>query len=111
GLKQVMDATMGAGVDIVIDSDADLWHVEADANQFETAVLNMVINARDAMPEGGILQIGARNVSSLPPIRKHSGVLGDFVAVSIADSGAGIDASVLDRIFDPFFTTKALNKG
>jgi CheY-like chemotaxis protein/anti-sigma regulatory factor (Ser/Thr protein kinase) len=85
--------------------------VDADSNQFETAILNMAINARDAMPAGGVLRISARKVDRVPAVRGHSAVQGSFVAVTVEDDGTGIDADTLARIFEPFFTTKEVNKG
>jgi CheY-like chemotaxis protein len=71
----------------------------------------MVINARDAMPSGGSLQICAKRAAVVPAVRGHAAVQGSFVAVSVEDSGTGIDAETLSRIFEPFFTTKEVNKG
>lgn len=114
GLMHVIEMTVGANVNVNVELPADLWSVHADASQFETAVLNLVINARDAMPSGGTLQIGARNATCLPPLRGHADVvdtLGDFIALTISDTGCGIDPSLMEQIFEPFFTTKELNKG
>ncbi|WP_233208166.1 ATP-binding protein [Pollutimonas subterranea] len=114
GLKHVIEMTLGASVNINIGLPADLWAVHADASQFDTAILNLVINARDAMPAGGTLQVGARNATSLPPLRGHTdvvGTLGRFIAVTIGDTGSGIEPSLIEQIFEPFFTTKEINKG
>jgi CheY-like chemotaxis protein len=92
---------------------ADLWHTRADAGQFENAILNLAINARDAMPQGGRLTVRTENVTldqgfcnSCPSIEP-----GDYVAVSITDTGVGIEPDVLQRVFEPFFTTKESGKG
>lgn len=85
--------------------------VNADRNQFETAVLNLVINARDAMPAGGRLSLTPAIVDSLPPVRGHGGADGRFVALRVADTGSGIAPDTLEKIFEPFFTTKPLNQG
>jgi PAS domain S-box-containing protein len=111
GIREMIEATLGATIRFDMDVPVDLPLVEADMNQFEAAVLNMVINARDAMSDGGALQIRARHVGQIPPIRRHAGTIGDFIAVMISDTGPGIDNAVLDRVFEPFFTTKQANKG
>ena len=86
----------------------------ADENQLETAILNLVINARDAMPEGGHLTIGTSCVdsSTLEPVRGdlNDGV-GKYVVISVTDDGVGMESQVLERVFDPFFTTKPLGQG
>ena len=85
--------------------------VDADPSQFDTALVNMVVNARDAMNGEGRLDIRVGPANRIPAVRSHVAVPGDYVAVSIADTGAGIDADVLDRIFEPFFTTKGVGQG
>jgi CheY-like chemotaxis protein len=80
--------------------------VKADVSEFETGLLNLVINARDAMPDGGTVTIGARNIVLDDPL--HSG---EFVAITVADTGLGIPSDVVDKIFEPFFTTKPVGKG
>ncbi len=85
--------------------------VNADASQFDTAVVNMVVNARDAMAGEGRLSIRVRPASAIPAVRTHPSVPGDFVAVSISDTGAGIAPEDLERIFEPFFTTKGVGQG
>jgi PAS domain S-box-containing protein len=111
GMEQIIQTTLGSAVALSYQIADDVDSVEADPNQFETAILNMVINARDAMPEGGNLTIAARRAPGVPAMRRHAAVAGAFVAIEIRDSGTGIDAETLDRIFEPFFTTKAINKG
>ncbi|MCJ2024736.1 PAS domain S-box protein [Methylobacterium sp. J-067] len=85
--------------------------VDADPSQFDTALVNMVVNARDAMDGEGRLDIRVRPADRIPAVRAHAAVPGDYVAVSISDTGTGIDADVLDRIFEPFFTTKGVGQG
>ncbi|WP_165491123.1 PAS domain S-box protein [Lichenihabitans psoromatis] len=85
--------------------------VDADPSQFETALVNLAVNARDAMDGEGKLTIWVHPTSVLPALRAHPAVLGDFVAMSMTDSGSGIAPEDLDRIFEPFFTTKGVGKG
>ena len=111
GMGQIVHTTLGSPVQISYVIEPDVGAVDADPNQFETAILNIAINARDAMPAGGTLRISARRVDGVPAVRRHAPVQGSFVAVSIEDSGTGIDEETLERIFEPFFTTKEVNKG
>ena len=111
GMGQIIHTTLGSPVQVSYVIAPDVGAVDADPNQFETAILNMAINARDAMPAGGTLRIGARRVDGVPSVRNHAAVEGGFVAVSIEDNGTGIDQDTLERIFEPFFTTKEVNKG
>jgi PAS domain S-box-containing protein len=109
-MRQIIETSVGAPVHVKIDAEAASF-VNADANQFETAVLNLVINARDAMPAGGDLSVTTHLVGKLPAVRGHGGATGNFVAVRVADTGSGIAPETVQQIFEPFFTTKALNKG
>ncbi len=85
--------------------------VRADPSQFDTALLNLAVNARDAMGGDGKLMIQVRHVSQMPPLRGQPTTHGEFVAVTVADSGKGIPAENLDEIFEPFFTTKPVGHG
>jgi len=85
----------------------DLWPVNADPTQLELAVLNLAVNARDAMPNGGILTIRGENALSV----HDDEIKGDFVRISVSDNGTGIPPEVLARVFEPFFTTKDVGKG
>ena len=85
--------------------------VDADPSQFDTALVNMVVNARDAMEGEGRLQIRVDRALVIPAVRAHPRVRGDFVAVSVTDTGSGIPPEMLDRIFEPFFTTKGVGQG
>jgi PAS domain S-box-containing protein len=91
----------------------DLWTVFADGSQLHQVLMNLVVNARDAMPNGGILKISAENILiDENYARMHVGAeVGPYVVTSIADTGTGIPEEIMDRIFDPFFTTKEVGKG
>jgi PAS domain S-box-containing protein len=110
GMRQMIATSVGSPVAVTIEVGENAF-VNADRNQFETALLNLVINARDAMPAGGHLAISTQVVNGLPAVRGHAAAPGSFVAVSVADQGSGIPADTITKIFEPFFTTKALNKG
>ena len=90
--------------DVRIDTEipAGIWPVLCDPNSLEVALINLAVNARDAMPGGGTLTLSARNVST--PAK-------DFVEIDVADTGCGIDPEILPRVFEPFFTTKAIGQG
>jgi len=111
GLQRIIATSVGDLVKVELDLPDGPEHAEADPSQFETAVLNMVINARDAMPGGGRITLSVRPVSSVPAVRGHASAEGDFIAVSIADTGTGIPPETLARVFEPFFTTKPVDKG
>ena len=102
---------VGARIAIETLIDCEGCAVEADPNQFETALINLAVNARDAMEGEGRLILRAWLATWVPPSRGHQGALGDFVAVSVSDTGAGIRPELLSRIFEPFFTTKEVGKG
>ncbi|WMD22010.1 PAS domain-containing protein [Achromobacter seleniivolatilans] len=103
----------GERVHLLFDLEPDLWTVRCDKNQFENALLNLVINACDAMPDGGELKVAA--VNARPDenlLRQFPGIsTGPFVEVSVTDAGCGMSADVLAHAFDPFFTTKPLGEG
>ena len=92
-----------------MDFPPGLWLVDVDDTEFDFALLNIAVNARDAMPNGGTFRISARNVSF--PIAGVNGLTGDFVALTLSDTGTGIAPEILPRLFEPFFTTKHADKG
>jgi CheY-like chemotaxis protein len=107
--RELLASSVGSAVQLEIDVADDLWPVEIDSNELELALVNLAVNARDAMPGGGKIIVSARNVrlsgTTDPPLT------GEFVAVSVTDTGTGIDLDILPRIFEPFFTTKEISKG
>jgi signal transduction histidine kinase len=87
--------------------DHDAWPVEIDAGEMELAILNLALNARDAMPGGGVITISVDNVRT----ENDEGVSADFVRLSVSDTGVGMPLDVQARAFEPFFTTKDVSKG
>ncbi len=110
GLRTLIESSIGSSIQLITHMPEDLWPVRVDPNEFELALVNIVINARDAMPKGGVITLSARNVV-LPDEEAGGDLKGDYVAVSIADTGSGIAPDIVDKVFDPFFTTKEHGKG
>ena len=110
-ITEMLRTIVGARIHIAMEIGCEACHVEADASQFEIALVNMAVNARDAMNDEGRLTVRVDEVSAMPAIRGHSGGVGRFVAVSLTDTGCGIAPDKLDHIFEPFFTTKEVGKG
>jgi PAS domain S-box-containing protein len=109
-VHEMLVGSLRGNVELKCDIPADIWPVEVDIAELELALVNIAVNARDAMPGGGFITLSARNVT----LRKNDGVdqlEGEFVALAMTDTGVGIAPDVLPRIFEPFFTTKALGKG
>ncbi|HEX2841374.1 ATP-binding protein [Hyphomicrobium sp.] len=109
GLRVLVGGALRGDISVAVDVEEHLWTVFADRTQLELALLNLAVNARDAMPQGGSVSITARN-KTISRTNSHS-LNGDFVAISVSDTGTGISPDVIDRIFDPFFTTKPIGKG
>jgi signal transduction histidine kinase len=113
GMKELIERTIGPSVRLDLRLDVDVRKVRIDANQLESAILNLAINARDAMPEGGVLSIATAE-RALGPAElsdQEDTAPGDFVEIAVADSGEGMPADVLPRVFEPFFTTKPTGVG
>jgi len=110
-VTDMLGAIVGGRIRLSVAPGAAPCFVEADASQFETALVNMAVNARDAMDGEGDLLIRAFEVASLPALRGQGSHEGPFVAVSITDTGSGMSPQVLEQIFEPFFTTKDVGKG
>ena len=112
-LEKMLNRLIGEDVKMYDHFAEDLWQIKADEGQIEQVITNLVVNARDAMPEGGKLSISTQNVNidyeesiKIPDIEP-----GNYILLSIEDSGHGIEAGILEKIFDPFFTTKGRSEG
>ncbi len=109
-LRVMLSSSLGGAITLVSTIAPDTWPAVIDRSEFELAILNLVLNARDAMPAGGIIRISADNVH-LDGSETPAQLRGDFIALSVTDSGQGIAPDIVPRIFDPFFTTKGADRG
>jgi PAS domain S-box-containing protein len=105
-VREVLDTGLGRAVQLHINLDDDIWLVAVDPAELETALVNLIVNARDAMPGGGSVTVRASNIHIDDGARK-----GDHVAIEVKDTGVGIPPDIIAKIFDPFFTTKPIGKG
>ena len=112
-IKVMMSRLIGEDIQVQFRPGTELWTVSADVGQIQQVVLNLAVNARDAMPNGGDLIIETRNVTLDGQYLQHPAqvTLGDYVMISVTDTGVGMDQETLARIFEPFFTTKEVGKG
>nr|WP_294508140.1 ATP-binding protein [uncultured Rhodopila sp.] len=110
-MSELLRGTLGGTVRLEIVLTADVWPALADQAQLELVVLNLAINARDAMPVGGALTIETANVTLGPPRSPHEPEAGEYVAITVSDAGTGMTPEVLEHAFEPFFTTKGPGKG
>lgn len=110
GLRDLLESTMGPRITLKLDLPRELPAAAADENQIEMAILNLAVNARDAMLDGGSLAIGARVVTAEGELR-HTLLPGDYVCISVADTGTGMDEATLARAIEPFFSTKGIGQG
>jgi two-component system cell cycle sensor histidine kinase/response regulator CckA len=112
-LTVLLRRLIGENVQLDVVHGRDLWPVKADIGQFEQSIINLAVNARDAMPEGGRLTLRTANIGAEESARFHyKGMpVGEYVLVEATDSGSGIAPEVINKIFDPFFTTKDVGKG
>jgi PAS domain S-box-containing protein len=108
-MAPMLNSSLRGNITLAIELPDDLWPVEADVAEFELALVNIAVNARDAMPDGGTFTISARNVAAGEGRAGQPAT--DHVVIAFTDTGAGIPQDVLKKIFDPFFTTKAVGKG
>jgi signal transduction histidine kinase len=107
GMRDIITVSLGSTIQFITQFDAEELWTEADANQLELAILNLAINARDAMPGGGTLTVRVgRRIAPDPTLAD-----GQYVVAEFSDTGSGIPADVISRVFDPFFTTKPIGKG
>ncbi len=112
GMGDLIDRTVGPSVAVEIVAEAELWPTMIDPNQLENALLNLCINARDAMPNGGVITIKTGNVHLDAQAAKENDLPeGDYVVLCVKDTGVGMPPDVIARAFDPFFTTKPLGEG
>jgi len=111
GVAEMVRTLVGARVLITLSAPAGETFVEADLGQFETALVNLAVNARDAMDGEGRIAIRVERVKAIPAMRAHASRAGDFIAISVKDSGSGISPEKMDAVFEPFFTTKEVGKG
>jgi signal transduction histidine kinase/CheY-like chemotaxis protein len=112
-LLPLVRGAVGEDIKVSTQTGEDLWPILADPVQLEQSILNLALNARDAMPKGGTLQIDSRNASRPKGERRHDADVkpGDYVQITVTDTGAGMDEATRTRMFEPFFTTKAPGKG
>ncbi|ALM86989.1 histidine kinase [Bordetella sp. N] len=107
GMRDMLDRSLSGDIHVELRLPLSLWPVEVDANELELVILNLAVNARDAMPGGGTIEIRGENVADWA----EGDLKGDFVSLSVVDSGTGMTDEVKARVFEPFFTTKDVGKG
>jgi two-component system cell cycle sensor histidine kinase/response regulator CckA len=112
-LTILLDRLLGEKVQLSVIHGRDLWPIMADVNQLEQVVINLAVNARDAMPESGKLEIATRNVhADEVPAFGHKGMpAADYVLIEVTDTGTGMPPEIVEKIFEPFFSTKEVGKG
>jgi signal transduction histidine kinase len=111
GMRELIHQSAGAQVEVVLDLQST-WRSLCDVNQMENVILNLAINARDAMPDGGKLEIGTRDVANMvPPLEAGRDAAADYIELRVRDNGAGMDEETRRQAIDPFFTTKPLGQG
>ena len=112
-LTPILRTSVGEKVELKIQAERDLWYVKADRTQIDNVIINLCVNARDAMPTGGKLTIRTRNVTEREAQKiTHAGfVAAEYVLIEVEDTGTGMSPEVMTKIFEPFFTTKGVGKG
>jgi signal transduction histidine kinase len=113
GMTRLLNSALGGTIEINVLGNDDLWYCKVDPYQLKSAILNLALNARDAMGDGGTLTIEFKNITldddmAAPETESEAG---EYVMVSVTDTGHGMSKEVLDHVFDPFFTTKEIGKG
>ncbi|MGY2931903.1 signal transduction histidine kinase [Bradyrhizobium sp. GM6.1] len=113
GLSEMVHRTLGETISVETVLGAGLWRVEADLAELEAAIINLAVNARDAMSKGGRLTIETSNAHiDEAYVASHTEVVpGQYVAIAVTDTGIGMDAKTVAQAFEPFFTTKVVGKG
>ena len=113
GIEDLLRRTLSERIQLVTDLEPDLWPALTDPNQLENAVLNLAINGRDAMPNGGVLTLTTRRIAFAEPRRFGQDEIhpGDYTQICVSDTGTGIAPEALGKVFEPFFTTKPIGKG
>ena len=112
-LAQMLRRLVGEGITLNVEKDAEIWPVHADEAQLGNAIINLVVNARDAMPQGGTVTIKTsnENISAASALGTAIMPAGDYVMIEVADTGIGMSKEIQSKIFDPFFTTKPVGQG
>jgi PAS domain S-box-containing protein len=113
GMSDLLHRTLGEPIAVEVVNGAGLWRAEADPNELEAAILNLAVNARDAMPEGGRLTVETSNayVDEAYAAAQAEVIPGQYVVIAVSDTGRGMDADTISHAFEPFFTTKPVGKG
>src|SRR5260370_21863050 len=111
--EKLLQSVLGEGIEVAVDLWPDLPPINADSTQIEQVLMNLCLNARDAMPGGGRIAVETRTVEiSDQTLHLHANSKpGRFVLLSVSDTGIGMDPATVDRIFEPFFTTKEMGRG
>ena len=112
-ISPLMNKTLGEKISLKVRTERDLWLVKTDKSQIDRVIVNLVVNAKDAMPDGGELTINTRNVTERECQKMdHFGLqVGEYVMIEVSDTGTGMSPEILNKIFEPFFTTKGVGKG
>ena len=112
-MTEILHRTLGEQIELEGVLAPRLWTVEADQNQLESAIVNLAVNARDAMPEGGKLTIETSNTALDETYAATDAevVPGQYVVIAVSDTGSGMSKDTLSKVFEPFFTTKEVGKG
>ncbi len=112
-LRMLLSRLLGENVELKVVHGRDLWPIKADQSQLEQVIVNLAVNARDAMPGGGRLTIATRNIGTGDPLPCEAPGMpdGDYVLIEVSDTGTGIPPDIMQKIFEPFFTTKPIGQG